>query len=93
MLLHKQVLIFQYLVQHKLIFYGDIPCAREFTKEEVESDYEVNAGKVIVETIENRKIDPIAVPDIVVKNHGPFAWGKSSETLCTMRLLWRKLRR
>lgn len=60
-------------------FYGDIPCARELTKEEVESDYEANTGKVIVETIENRKIDPIAVPGIVVKNHGPFAWGKSPE--------------
>lgn len=60
-------------------FYGDIPCARELTKEEVESDYETNTGKVIVETIENRRIDPIAVPGIVVKNHGPFAWGKSPE--------------
>lgn len=60
-------------------FYGDIPCARELTKEEVESDYEVNTGKVIIETIEKRKIDPVAVPGIVVKNHGPFAWGKSPE--------------
>ena len=58
-------------------FYGDIPCARELTKGEVESDYEANTGKVIVETIENRRLDPIAVPGIVVKNHGP--WGKSPE--------------
>ena len=36
-------------------------------------------GKVIIETIEKRKIDPVAVPGIVVKNHGPFAWGKSPE--------------
>lgn len=60
-------------------FYGDIPCARELTKEEVESDYETNTGKVIIETIECRKIDPVAIPGIVVKNHGPFAWGKSPE--------------
>ena len=60
-------------------FYGDIPCARELTKGEVESDYEANTGKVIVETIENRRLNPIAVPGIVVKNHGPFAWGKSPE--------------
>ena len=60
-------------------FYGDIPCARELTKGEVESDYEANTGKVIVETIENRRLDPIAVPGIVVKNHAPFAWGKSPE--------------
>ena len=58
-------------------FYGDIPCARELTKGEVESDYEANTGKVIVETIENRRLDPIAVPGIVVKNHGPFAWGRT----------------
>lgn len=60
-------------------FYGDIPCARELTKEEVESDYEANTGKVIIETIEKRKINPVAIPGIVVKNHGPFAWGKSPE--------------
>lgn len=60
-------------------FYMDIPCARELTKEEVESDYETNTGKVIIETIEKRKIDPEAVPGIIVKNHGPFLWGKSPE--------------
>ena len=62
---------------HADYFYGDIPCARELSQEEVESDYETNTGKVIIETIEDRKIDPMAVPGIVVKNHGPFAWGKS----------------
>lgn len=62
---------------HADYFYGDIPCARELSQEEVESDYETNTGKVIIETIVNRKIDPMAVPGIVVKNHGPFAWGKS----------------
>ncbi len=61
---------------HADYFYGDIPCTRELTKDEVESDYELNTGKVIVETIHNRKIDPLAVPGIVVKNHGPFSWGK-----------------
>ncbi len=62
---------------HADYFYGDIPCARELSKEEVEDDYEANTGKVIIETIEGRKINPMAVPGIVVKNHGPFAWGKS----------------
>lgn len=61
---------------HADYFYGDIPCTRELTKDEVESDYELNTGKVIVETIHKRKIDPLAVPGIVVKNHGPFSWGK-----------------
>lgn len=61
---------------HADYFYGAVPCTRELTKDEVESDYELNTGKVIVETIRQRKIDCIAVPGIVVKNHGPFSWGK-----------------
>ena len=63
---------------HADYFYGAIPCTRELTKEEVDEDYELNTGRVIVETIEERSIDPIAVPGIVVKNHGPFAWGKDA---------------
>lgn len=62
---------------HADYFYGDIPCSRELSQEEVESDYETNTGIVIIETIEGRQIDPMAVPGIVVKNHGPFAWGIS----------------
>lgn len=63
---------------HADYFYGDIPCTRELTKEEVDSDYELNTGKVIVETINSRKIQPIAVPGIIVRNHGPFSWGKDA---------------
>lgn len=62
---------------HADYFYGDIPCTRELTKEEVEDAYEANTGKVIIETIEKRNIDPMVVPGIIVKNHGPFTWGKS----------------
>lgn len=39
--------------------------------------YELNTGKVIIETIEKLGYDPMAIPGIVVKNHGPFAWGTS----------------
>lgn len=63
---------------HADYFYGDIPCTRELSKEEVEEDYELNTGKVIVETIRKRNIQPLAVPGIVVKNHGPFSWGKDA---------------
>ena len=63
---------------HADYFYGPIPCTRELTREEVEEAYEVNTGKVIVECIRERMIDPMAVPGIVVKNHGPFAWGKDA---------------
>ena len=64
---------------HADYFYGNIPCARELTKSEVEKDYEINTGKVIIETIENRKINPMAIPGILVKNHGPFTWGESPD--------------
>lgn len=64
---------------HADYFYGPIPCTRELTKEEVETAYELNTGRVIVECINKRGIDPMAVPGIVVKNHGPFSWGKDAD--------------
>ena len=64
---------------HADYFYGEIPCTRELTKEEVEEAYELNTGKVIVDCIKERGIDPMAVPGIVVKNHGPFSWGKDAD--------------
>lgn len=63
---------------HADYFYGAIPCTRELTKAEVEEAYEVNTGKVIVECIKERGVDPLAVPGVVVKNHGPFSWGKDA---------------
>lgn len=60
---------------HADYFYGDIPCARELTEKEINDGYEMNTGNVIVETIGDK--DPMAVPGILVKNHGPFAWGKT----------------
>lgn len=62
---------------HADYFYGDIPCTRELTEQEVMEDYEANTGKVIIETVDGGGYDPMAIPGIVVKNHGPFAWGKS----------------
>lgn len=63
---------------HADYFYGDIPCTRELTLNEVENSYEMNTGKVIVETINSQGYDPMAIPGIVVKNHGPFSWGKDA---------------
>ena len=60
---------------HADYFYGDIPCARELSQAEVEEAYEANTGKVIVETVKERGYDPMAIPGINVKNHGPFSWG------------------
>ena len=63
---------------HADYFYGPISCTRELTRQEVEEAYEVNIGKVIVETLKERNIDPMAIPGVVVKNHGPFSWGKDA---------------
>lgn len=55
---------------------GCIPCARGLTKEEVDGEYELNTGKVIVEEFEKRNISPNECPAVLVHRHGPFAWGK-----------------
>ena len=59
-------------------FYGDIPCTRNMTAEEIKQDYEKNTGKVIVETFMESQIDPLGLGAVVVANHGPFCWGASS---------------
>ena len=63
---------------HADYFYGGIPCTRALTEQEVDEAYELNTGKVICETIIERGYDPMAVPAIVVRNHGPFSWGKDA---------------
>ena len=56
-------------------FYGEIPCTRDMTSEEIKSAYEYNTGVVAVERFEKYGIDPDHVPAVLVKNHGPFTWG------------------
>ena len=63
-----------YGTTHADYFYNDIICTRALTKDEVESDYETNTGKVIIEAIDGT--DVMATPGILVRNHGPFVWGK-----------------
>ena len=58
-------------------FYGSIPCTRLMTPEEIAGAYEAETGKVIIETFQSRRIDPAAVPAVLVQSHGPFAWGTS----------------
>ena len=65
-----------YGTTHADCFYGEIPCTREMTDEEIESAYEKNTGIVIAETFMKRNIDPMAVPGVLCVNHGPFSWGK-----------------
>lgn len=53
-----------------------VPCARGLTEEEVNGEYELNTGKVIVEEFKRRKIKADECPVILIHRHGPFAWGK-----------------
>lgn len=60
-------------------FYGSIPCTRLMTEEEITGEYELETGKVIVETFKERNIDADEVPGVLVHSHGPFAWGTSAD--------------
>ena len=60
-------------------FHGGIPVTRALTGDEIRSDYELNTGRVIVERFWNGKIDPGAIPGVLVACHGPFAWGPNVE--------------
>lgn len=64
-----------YGTTHADYFYGQIPCTRPLTREEVDNRYELNTGVVIVETFKD--MDPMAVPGVLVSQHGPFSWGKN----------------
>lgn len=61
---------------HGDYFYGQIPCTRLMTKEEIKDNYELNTGKVVVEEFEKRHINPNQMPGVLVHSHGPFTWGK-----------------
>ena len=60
---------------HADYFYGTVPVTKVMTKEQIERDYELNTGKVIVNRFEDT--DPMQMPAVLVANHGPFTWGES----------------
>lgn len=60
---------------HGDYFYGDIPCTRRMTADEIGGEYELETGNVIIETFNG--IDPMSIPGVLVHSHGPFAWGGS----------------
>ncbi|MGL6064624.1 MAG: L-ribulose-5-phosphate 4-epimerase [Fusobacteriaceae bacterium] len=69
--------ILPYGTTHADYFYGEIPCTREMTLEEINGEYELETGNLIVETFEKLNINPDFVPAILIDSHGPFVWGKS----------------
>lgn len=64
-----------YGTTHCDYFYGNIPCTRLMTTEEIEEDYEKNTGKVILELFEER--DCVEMQAVLIHSHGPFTWGKT----------------
>ncbi|MFI3208413.1 MAG: L-ribulose-5-phosphate 4-epimerase AraD [Eubacteriales bacterium] len=60
-------------------FYGDIPCTRMLTTEEVAGEYEKVTGEVIVETFQERGLDPMQMFGVLAAGHGPFTWGATPE--------------
>lgn len=67
--------IVAYGTTHADAFYGDIPCTRSLTEFEIAEAYEWSTGKVIAETVS----DVLAIPGILVRNHGAFTWGASAQ--------------
>ncbi len=59
-------------------YYGEVPCSRLLTDQEIATDYEANTGKVIVETLGT--VDPMAVPSVLINSHGPFCWGTDADS-------------
>lgn len=63
---------------HADYFYGDVPCTRQLSDDEIKHDYEKNTGLVIIETFKKHNLDPQAIPGVIVAGHAPFSWGKDA---------------
>jgi L-ribulose-5-phosphate 4-epimerase len=68
-----------YGTTHGDYFYGEIPCTRKMTAEEIGGEYEKETGNVIIETFNIIDIDENSIPAVLVNSHGPFAWGTDPE--------------
>jgi L-ribulose-5-phosphate 4-epimerase len=74
-------------------FYGTVPLTRQLEPAEIESEYELNTGKVIVERLEELQLGPIQMPGILTRRHGPFAWGKSVGAAVTNAVILEEIAR
>lgn len=66
-----------YGTTHADYFYGEIPVTRPMTRSEIEGDYELETGNVIVERFAD--LDPNRIPGVLVHSHAPFVWGKDAD--------------
>jgi len=74
---------------HADAFDGNVPLTRFLKKTEVEKNYEINTGKVIIERF--KKINPIAVPGVLVAGHAPFTWGKDANDAVKNSLIMERI--
>ncbi len=65
-----------YGTTHADYIYGEVPCLRCLTKEEIDEAYEANTGLLIADYFKDKEY--MAIPACLCKNHGPFAWGKDA---------------
>ncbi len=68
-----------YGTTHADYIYGPVPCVRCLTADEIADAYEENTGHLIVKEFMSRGKEPMAVPAVLCKNHGPFTWGKDAK--------------
>ncbi len=64
---------------HADYFYGNVPCTEIISNEQIKGDYELETGKLIIDTFEQRGIKPMEVPAVLVASHGPFTWGETAK--------------
>jgi L-ribulose-5-phosphate 4-epimerase len=63
---------------HADYYYGEIPCTRPLTEEEIEHAYELETGNVIIETFKKEGLNPVEMPGVLLSGHAPFCWGKNA---------------
>ncbi len=68
-----------YGTTHADYIYGEVPCVRCLNADEIADNYEKNTGLLIVSEFKRMEKDPVAVPAVLCKNHGPFVWGKDAK--------------
>ena len=80
-----------YGTTHADYLYGQVPCVRTLTKEEIETAYEKNTGVLIADEFERLAVDYIATPAVLCKNHGPFTWGKDAKEAVHNAVVWEEV--